>query len=1178
MPPSMSGAQNEDVQLNKEDVSEGAIILLYEVVERAKNIVDRARTTDPASTASRTLFDVYEEVLREHGIEIQDDTVPLQILVRLARDARADEGLVQRFRRVMGEIGFDLEYDEEGEGFEFTSVLEGTSTGARNAPPPAPVRRGSLDSLLDGSADKVAGTMDVGHALVRRDRRPSDATGQSDIGTWWQKRRTRSDTALGSNAAHQSRLPHRNIINPVAHQEPLVSQQYRPRDGRIASLPDGEHFGAQRDSITGPAQSGGSDFEGSDHTGATADLDPSSIYIPGVNAPIPDQDRRSTYHYEPEPFHLSDTRLMDDAEDFEQQRLHSLLRHCILRWREKTVEQLERYAQMMRLAIQYDKRTQFRNVKGDLLREAQNRRAFRDTDHFFDRLEERAVRARNLFLLTKAFTHWARSAEDEVLRTSVARRHILRTRFFNGWREITAVNELKIQHFVLGRFLYQWRRRIAEAQARQEQAVQLYEDNLQRRYYKSWFFKFCEIAAPAWHNARLDPRLKRATFQQWHEAVAMWTQRSALATNRRNELVQRRSMEVWRQKTGTVQALETQAESFRTQRLLADSLAAIQRHARFTPLVSQFQATTRTQRHQSTLQLWRHTAALSRQAKNVDRLRVLRNAWTAWNDRLRIKALEERINDRVLIENMYKWTLASRVSLFQRVHNRSLKENVFLTWVTKRNERLQTRLARRNRLENAEARFAQFKRTQFLRSCLRRIEAATVEKRAEEAAITVQYQMKLKQRVFEKLLDKHDHFQQLDKWAGDAQFYVLTTRVLKKWKDATHHARRNRRRDAYAQVRRTVKVNLVRRTFGVWRTKGDALAEQRQQAEEMAYVRTVQSTQTLLAQWQDRTAALLAQNAQAEQQHAERTQARFFSTWEQRLERIGTMETQALDFRQIGVEVAAVTLLKKLAWEGWEVRQRNASADALHERHFKQHVSAMLRFWHQQTASRLAVRPVSPSPTSRSRRPPRDNDDGDTRHQEYEHEDKRPLDDGAGDETRRLEAWTEFSPSALDLSFSLTPEPQPPLPPIPSQQPPPPRPTPSRPQAFPPGSALRSALRPPRIPEALDEDDDPPDATSTPLPPHLRAGPGYLKTPSKRTLIQHKRSEMLGGNSPEKRDRVARLGTMSAPPASQFVDEAAVGPGGGGLTSFQRRLKEGGYTGTGKGKSKVGFGDVSHFG
>ncbi|KAL5393689.1 hypothetical protein PMIN06_005100 [Paraphaeosphaeria minitans] len=1159
MPPSMNGDRNEALQLNRDDVSEGAIILLYEVVERA-------RTAPDLSAFSGTLLDVYEEVLRDHGIEIEDDSVPLQIIARLARDAREDEGLVQRFKRVMGDIGVDLEYDEDGEGFEFTSHLEGISTAAQ-APTPAPLRRGSLDSLLDGSADKVAGTMDVGRQLPVRARKSSDPTGQSDIGSWWQKRRSRSAEDLESQARPQPRVSRQNRQELAARvSEPLAT--HRRENGHGC----GDNLGVQRDGITGTAQFEDSDLDYGDHTGGSAEYDHSDIYIPGVNAPIPDEHQRLNHRYEPEPFRPSDTRLMDDAEEFEQQRLHALLRSCLRKWRERVQEQVERNEQMMAAAVRYDSHIQFRNVKEDLLREAHNRRSLRETDHFFIRLEDRAARARNLFLLTKAFTHWAKSAEDEVQRTSVARRHILRTRFFNGWREITAVNEMKVQHFVLGTFLHKWRRRTSAVRQRQERAVQMYDENLQRKYYKDWFFKFCEIAAPAWHNARLDPRLKRATFQQWYESAAMRTGRHACAADRRGQLVQRRSLQSWLQKTAAVRALKPQAEEFRRRTLLTNALSAVQRHARFAPLLSALRIASDAQRLQSTFHTWRRTAELSRRARNADQLRILRNTWTAWNDRLRIKALEERINDRVLIENMYKWTLASRVSLFQRVHDRTMKENCFFTWVAKRNQRVEIRHVRKNRLHVAEVRLAEFKRTQLLRVCLRKIEVLTAEKRAEEAAMTVQYEMKLKQLVFEQLLDKYAHFQQLDKWAGDAQFYVLVTHTLKKMRDASQHARRSRRRESYAQVRRTIKLNLVKKTFGLWRGKAQIVAEQHEQADAMLYSRATQDSQTLFAHWRDRTAVEQVQTAQAEQHYDMKIRAHFFGVWRKRLEALVNMTAQAADFRLIGVEVAAVSYLKKLEWEGWEIRLRKRSAAALHERHFRQHVGAMIKFWHQQTLSRAAARPVSPTPTARSRHVRHDVEE-----QEYEAEavfedPGRLFDDNAGDETRRLEGWTEFDQSALDLSFSISPQNQPLRPSLPTLRAPPSsaRPTPARPQTYPmPNSILRSALRRPAQPpiqEGPDFDNDVPDATSTPMPSHLRAG--YLKTPSKRSVIQHKRSEIQ--TSPQK-----RLGAMSAPPAAVLRD--VPGAGLGGVRSFGGMLRESGFgQGGGKGKAKVGFGDVKH--
>lgn len=95
--------------------------------------------------------------------------------------------------------------------------------------------------------------------------------------------------------------------------------------------------------------------------------------------------------------------------------------------------------------------------------------------------------------------------------------------------------------------------------------------------------------------------------------------------------------------------------------------------------------------------------------------------------------------------------------------------------------------------------------------------------------------------------------------------------------------------------------------------------------------------------------------------------------------------------------------------------------------------------------------------------------------------------------------------------------------------------------------------------------------------------PGYLKTPSKRSVVRAKRPDLHA--SPAKQDRVGvmspvrRLGAMSAPPAqrsqtlfasrapgvAETMEEKPDGGGSaqqgeaGGVKSFQTRLREGGF-------------------
>lgn len=604
------------------------------------------------------------------------------------------------------------------------------------------------------------------------------------------------------------------------------------------------------------------------------------------------------------------------------------------------------------------------------------------------------------------------------------------------------------------------------------------------------------------------------------------------------------------------------------------------------------------------LRTWRKSSQLSRQGRNVDRMRILRNAYTAWNDRLRIQALEDRINDRVIVESLYKWTLASRVSLFQRVHNRQLQESTFLTWVTKTNQRANT-------LDTAERRFAQFKHTLLLRTCLRKMEVITAERRAEECAIVAEYQQKLKQSIFDTLKKKQEHFQQLKGWSKDARFYVLSKRTLRAWNEATQHARRNRRRETYAQVRRTIKTNLVRKIFETWKGKANHVAVQNQQAADMLENRVLQTSAVLLHRWHDRTIILQQQRTQATNVYSFKLGTRHLNTWSARTDNIHTLESQAVALRQESIEIAATSTLKKLGWRLWNMKRQEETARALYERNFEKHVRAMIRFWSEQTAERLANRPVSPTPTSRSRggrshRDDEDHRDGGTTGDNFDRNE-------ADNETHHLEAWTAFDETALgqnndlDLSLSLTPVHHPAnpyaLPPASLSRPPPPHSI-LRPNTYP---QPQSVLRPP--PTILEDNESELDfnaqsifwsGTPLPPPPTTVGKPGYLKTPSKRSVARAKRPGLPA--SPEK--RLAGVGSMSAPPVrmGRNTELSAVGDGRG-VTSFERRLREGGFgasvgglgtgtsafgrgrargggrgSGSARGKGRVGFGDVSEMG
>jgi protein SFI1 len=1155
----------------------------YIEIETLYDIVCDAQKTLP-DRPFRALFKAYDRVLAEKN-KTDDTGRYFTFLYRLQDQAsQDDEELVDRFRRLLAEQGIQVEIDPEGEGVEVTTNLDNarrTQSGStQNILRPGFSRRGSLESFFDGSADKVPG-MDTGELPVRS-RRPSRPA--SDTGGL-PNRRERSVSA--ARVPIQTQLPMRGRASGQANRR-ATSETLADRPKRNSSISNRESLRIHRDIDTGTRQS---DYEG-DYSEPTDSFDRSHIQIPGVNAPLPEEgeDGRG-YGVSNDLYRPSDTQMERDAETFAYHQAFARERSFFQRWLDRLRDHQQKRQDMEATAVAFDRNILLK-ASLDCWRAAlQIRRSAADTDRFFERLTERADKARNLFLLTKAFTHWAQIADDEVQRTSTAKRHILRTRYFNAWRDITTVNELKIQRFIFTQFLRKWRSRTAAVREQNELAVSLYEHNIVHKLYWLWFWKFAEQKAPMWH----DSRLSKGTIRKWADAVGDLQEREAWANGQRNRQVMEIAFAKMKEKATAVQFLEAQADEFRHASLLSSSLYTMRTSARLAPLKTQVVAKVESRLTRMTFQAWHRAAQLSRQAREVNRLRIIRNSFTAWNDRMRMKAIQEIIDERVQVRCLYLWTLAARVPPFQRVHDDRLKVTFFSNWVKK----AQTREKALNR---AERRFATFKRTQMLRTSLRAIVDVTLQRRNQEYLAVSAYEPKLMQRTFGKLLEKHRNLQELDNWAERANYYVTTKNTIKRWQEATQYARRTRRREAYAQIRRTVKLNLVRRTFGTWKEKSAQTTAAHLQADQMAKDHLLRMSGALIGNWRDTTAHYRDLGTQAVQTCSLKLTASTLELWVEKLRKLQTMGEQAIALKEESTQVAASTCLKRLGWRLWTVERQGENANALRQRTFEKHVRAMIRFWWEQTSKRVAERAEETSPSDgRRAQDDEDDDDGnldaandDTgiRDQGRHVGDSTMLDE-PGDETQRLETWTPFKENSLgapnlDLSFTVSPPRTASHPHISTsssaRRPAPPRSFPQRPivprteprRRLQPQLRGSSIIRPrplaPRVspiielpdtdPEMLDlgieldPDGEDPNSTfwtSTPMPPRrphpnppplpppstmpkpaATQKPGYLKTPSKRSVV---------------RERTKRLDGVG-------VGDVG-GSGSGGVSSFQARLREG---------------------
>jgi hypothetical protein len=112
-----------------------------------------------------------------------------------------------------------------------------------------------------------------------------------------------------------------------------------------------------------------------------------------------------------------------------------------------------------------------------------------DTEREHSRLLKRATRAREIYLASKVFNHWADRTARRLERDAVARRHMIRFRCFRSWSQAPALREPTTDHMRAAVAVRKWQRIVAVEKSLQmtaRAAAQAYELKKAGRVLDHW--------------------------------------------------------------------------------------------------------------------------------------------------------------------------------------------------------------------------------------------------------------------------------------------------------------------------------------------------------------------------------------------------------------------------------------------------------------------------------------------------------------------------------------------------------------------------------------------------------------------------------------------------------------------------------------------------------------------
>ncbi|KAK4998790.1 hypothetical protein LTR66_002055 [Elasticomyces elasticus] len=927
--------------------------LLYRIVLHA------SRSSFPQT---RALFAAYDTVLAEYGILPEHDSVYFRFLLRMGQGSATKDnaGLLEKFRDTLGGLGIEIEVRDDGEMEDFATQIVGEET--------APLRKlEDFDKAEKAEQEMEAKSVWPGARKVQRRTRRVSFNDTNLDETWLSAERTQKDEApMQSRASSQDARQTRqadSLITNYAMSNGVRSQSRDPQPYLHARAPvrgrlDGRPLSVARARSTSTQGSvrilrQNGHLRGSSRQPVFQDyrnLASSNSSVSNLSPPRLPSTVVSPVFVPPEHqiYVPTEDDILATAEAVYFTTTTKLARVVLHKWHDRTISSAQRQQDMLTIATNHDRAILLRQALTQLLEALRVKRAAAETTRFFDHLERRASRARDLFLLTKAFTHWASCTSDQVLGTSVARRHILRTRYFNAWRDITAVNDLKVQRFVLRKWLPGWRAKTARSIAANETAVARYEESLMKRIYWNWFWSFCERRAPTLSTARV----KRSVFVALASALSSHREKELYAQNIYETKLARNALRRWSSCQVALTFSAATVVSFHHKTLASQQLSMLRIHATLHPLEQQITLFVTTNLLRKAFRVWHLSLQLSVQANEVGRSRVLRDAWTNWNENLRRKALGIKIDERVVLQSLYRWLLASRLKLFRRIADQRLLPRSLQVWSTRVVEL-------RSRLSEGTHRFEESSKRRSLHFGMLRMHASMRKAELQEHKALEFAYPRLYQTALAAWRQKTAHLRKLQLWSQTARFYCLTTHSIKRWQDAMQRsekekvdAQKTKRREAYVSIRRRVKVAAERKAFAVWHSRAQVTMSIDQEAGATYERRLLRIGTASFDRWREHTGQVRSLASQATFMDRRRLLASFYTVLMQKHEQLQALEVQALQVVAEDAEAAAVATLKKLKWRLFRVARLEESAEALQERRWETHVRSMVRYWAAQTAGR----------------------------------------------------------------------------------------------------------------------------------------------------------------------------------------------------------------------------------
>ena len=313
------------------------------------------------------------------------------------------------------------------------------------------------------------------------------------------------------------------------------------------------------------------------------------------------------------------------------------------------------------------------------------------------------------------------------------------------------------------------------------------------------------------------------------------------------------------------------------------------------------------------------------------------------------------------IDILYSWVYEYRFQLLARSQQHDQKRQTFELLVKSFREK-------RNLLAAREETVIKQRSRRLLRSTFECWKLQMNLQRERSRMALEFHNPKIELETLAKWRDRALNVQRQELRAQDAEFYFLTSKVLKRWNHRATAARKARVNEAYKHARRLVKVNSLQHALSTWHARLEHINQTHLQSLAKCDQKSRGMVQKSFVKWQIRTSQLQQHFHQSVAHDENALLKRTLRSFLDEARRLQNLDTRAAQFYSIRQSDICVVQLRKISMKAFEVKRRQQDANAMRARHFAKNTRIMLRHWSSKTRD-ITLVPQKPSPYSADQEP-----------------------------------------------------------------------------------------------------------------------------------------------------------------------------------------------------------------